>query len=214
MTKKFSAAAVSFLFIALMVVPASVVHGQQEPAKQQEETTILVEAYLVQVSSEAMSQAGIAVVPQNSNESATVLKLLQCMVEPQNGRVISSAGAAVKMNNEAQTSSQKKHYISRKVISRKTGDESVTFDSYSTGTAFNVVLHDMNDGRIQISFEYSYTGLDVPSETNLTQDPPADTVEFSAQSSLAIPLDKTIIISNSQQQDAYMFFILRAELVK
>jgi len=221
MAKKFRSAVFSFLLIALTVVPASVVHARQEPTEQElaallEKKSVLVEAYLLQVSNEALSAAGVAPVPQNSTESATVLKLLQCMVEPENGRVISSAGVTVKINDEAETSSKKTRYLPRKKMSKtsKGTVESVSYSSYSTSVDFNVRLYDMNDDRIRMSFEYKYRGLDTSSEACVSQESPPDTVEFSAQSSPTIPLDKAIIISSSQEEGTSMFFILRTERIK
>lgn len=119
MAKKFRTVILSLLFAVLVIGPVSEVQGRQKMTEEEfsallQEESVLVEAYLVQVNNEALYDAGAAVVPQQSAESVTVLKLLSCLADPENGRVVSSARVAVKKNEEANTVSEKVHYIPRK----------------------------------------------------------------------------------------------------
>lgn len=215
MAKKFKFSVFSLLFAALVIAPTSDVQGRQKATEEElaallEEKSVRVEAYLVQVENEALNEAGVAVLPQKSAESATVLKLLSCLADPENGRVVSSVRVALKKDEEAATSSEKVHYIPRKDETGKT----ITIDSYSTGVKLEVLLFDMNDDRIRIRYSYKHDGLDDIPDSQTSQEPPSGRISFVTRSSLTMPLDKTIVISSSEEAETSIFFILRAEIVK
>lgn len=221
MAKKFKFTIFSLLFAALVIAPVSNVQGRQKATEEElsallKEKSVLVEAYLVQVDNEALYEAGVAVVPQKSAESVTVLKLLRCLAEPENGRVISSARVALKKDQEAETSSEKVRYIPRKKMI-KTGKEpveSVQFSPYSTRVRLEVLLIDMNDDKIRIRYSYKYDGLSDLPDTQTPQESPPGNISFTTQSSLTLPLNKPIILSSSEEAGTSMFFILRAQIVK
>ena len=215
MVKKFRFAVFSLLFVALVFAPAPNVQARQGQSDEKlsnllEQDSVLVEAYLVQVNSKALYEAGVAVVPQKNDERVTVLKLLRCIAKPQNGRVISSATVALKKNEEAQTSTKKNHYIPGKDETGKT----ITIESYSTIVKFEVGLSDKNGGGIQKFFQYHHDGLsDIPDD-KMPRELPPETISYFTQSSLNLSLNKPIIVSRSQNTGTSLFFILRAEIVK
>lgn len=192
------------------------IHTMQVPiapkeADPFENTSVLVEAFVVRVSNAAIAEAGVNPISQ-SPEGISILKILWCLEDQEKAQVISGAKLMARHKRGSESSNRATSYIKSekvKTVQTKQGPvetKDVRFDTYDSGVEFNIRPWVMAENII--GFEYSYLGSGVNEGEDTTMPPDRFSYEWSGY--LAIQSGKPVIAGAVQGQDNTTFLILTA----
>lgn len=177
--------------------------------------SILVEAFVVRVSLDALADSGVSSIGQ-SPEGVSILNVLWCLSDEEEGEVVSGAKLMVGSRDEAKVENEKTFYIkTEKVVSSNSGDTSIDtvetkYDEYSVGNFFETRSFGIDsDGKsIRLSYSYSETGMDT--ETGASKPP----IKFSYfwQGNLFVQSGKPVIAGAVQNDTDVTFCIITATI--
>ena len=193
------------LCIAFLVVTSAGLVFAKDSAEKQvdsyENSSVLVEAFMVQVSTEALVEVGVNPISQ-SPENISILKIIACLDDAQKAEILSGAKVNCRNNNESEIRNEDRIYI--KI---GTGD-TFHFESYSSGRALTASPRIQLDGRIQLEASYSDTII------TLNEDPAAPPAQASYDWSGVLTLKTGIpaIAGATQNDDTVTFLILTATI--
>jgi hypothetical protein len=178
-----------------------------------ENTSILVEAFMVRVSTDALAEAGVNPIGQ-SPEGISILKILSCLDNPDNAEVISGSKVTAGHKHEAQVRNEETFYIKRESVNVSMGKQgpveskNVRFDNYSSGKRFNVVPRIQSDDKIRLEASYSDTGI----VENEDETIPPTQLNYDWSGIIVLESGIPMIASASQNGDATIFLILTATI--
>jgi len=204
-------------FVAMMVlVLTGPVFGEAAGEKQPDpyaNASVLVEAFVVRVSTEALAEAGVNPMGQ-SPEGISILKILSCLDDPEKAEVISGAKVMAGHNDEARTKNRDTFYIKRESVStamEKQGpveSKSITFDSYSSGKTFEAVPRIQSEGTIRLEASYSDSGI----IENEDQTIPPTLINYDWSGVLVLQSGIPAIVGAAQDDETITFLILTATI--
>lgn len=173
-----------------------------------ENTSVLVEAFLVRVSIEALTQVGVNPIGQ-SPEGISILKILACLEDSDNAQVISGTKLMVRHKSKSEMSNGETFYLkNEKVVHR--GTEKITdvrYDAYESGIQFEA-YPTILDGSIRIGYEYSQSGFE---ENEDSQSPPAR-YGIDWEGTVTLSSGQPVIAGAVQDDDIVRFLILTATI--
>ena len=178
-----------------------------------ENTSVLVEAFMVRVSTEALAEVGINPIGQ-APEGISILKILACLEDPEKAVVISGAKAMARSNGRAESSSEETFYIKTENVNTMQTPEGpietkdISFDKYRSGKAFEAVPRIQSDKSIRLQAEYSYTGI-IENEDAMT---PPTTISYDWSGVLVLRSGIPAIASAAQNDDSVTLLILTATI--
>lgn len=178
---------------------------QDDPYKN---TSVLVEAFVVEVQNAALAEAGVNPLGQ-APEGITPLKILWCLKDDDKGQVISGAKVACRHEGESKTRTSNRFHIKREVTTP--GPQPVTnvsFDEYSSGTTFTVMPTVKNDSMLSLTFSYAQSGI---TEQEDKTSPP-DTFTYDWQGRLTLRTGKPVIAAAVQGERTTTFLVLTATI--
>jgi hypothetical protein len=177
-----------------------------------ENISVLVEAFLVRVSTEALAEVGVNPIGQ-SPEGISVLKILSCLDDVEEGEVISGSKLMTRHGSRSGMSNRDTFYIKREKINiRQTPEgpletKDVRFESYESGVRFEVNPRVQEDG-IWLNYEYSDSGVD----ENEDEMSPPDMFGYDWEGNLSVRSGQPIIAGAAQNEDSVTFLILTATI--
>lgn len=189
-------------------VPAPEAREQQ--VDPYENTSVLVEAFVVEIPTNILSEAGVSPIGQ-APEGVTILKILWCLKDTDDAEVVSGSKLMVRHNSRSEMSNRDTFYIKReKVNIRKTPDgpvetKDVRFDSYDSGIQFEAHPTISQDG-VRVSYKYSASGF----EENDDQQSPPDRYSFDWEGTVTAASGLPVIAGGLQSENAVTFLILTA----
>lgn len=174
-----------------------------------ENTSVLVEAFMVRVSTEALAEVGVNSIGQ-APESISILKILSCLDDPEKAEVISGAKVAARNKNQAVSKNSETFYIKRESVNNDSpiDEKSVTFDPYSSGKNFTVIPRIQPDGTIRLEATYSDTGIIENDDRTI---PPVQ-LRYDWSGVLSMESGIPMIAGASQNNDTMTFLILTATI--
>jgi hypothetical protein len=129
-----------------------------------EDTSVLVEAFMVRVSTDALAELGVNPIGQ-SPEGISILKIIACLDDPEKGEVVTGAKVTATHNDRSQVKNENSFYVKRET-GRQTVTEQgpvagsdITFESYEVGGKFSVIPHIQTDDTVRVEATFSYLGI-------------------------------------------------------
>ena len=182
-------------------------------ANPYENTSVLVEAFVVRVSTAAVAELGVNPIGQ-APEGISILKILACLTDPEKGRVISGVKVTALHNNRSKIQNGETLYVKR-----ETGRQTVTkqgpvagseisIDPYDTGRIFSIIPHIRTDGKIRVESTFSYSGI-IKNEDPMI--PPAK-IGYDWTGAVTADSGKPVIASAVQDEENVTFLILTATI--
>jgi hypothetical protein len=188
----------------------------QQPQPKPPADSVLVEAYLVEVSNASLEASGTDLLPDDSRKAVSITKLLWCMKDPNNSRVADSARVICRANDAAKSAITKTVYVKR--IATQVSDtghpiESVTYQAYDVQSQIDVVSRIHEDNSIGIELKFRYEGLADGTDDEAAQSPPAK-LAYSFESMILLRPNQPLIVGGMQNEDTSLFLVARAEIIK
>ncbi|OHB60921.1 MAG: hypothetical protein A2Y12_03840 [Planctomycetes bacterium GWF2_42_9] len=197
------------LMILCVLAMCSVVWAEDKKAEEVKKEkpdyrSVIVDAWLVRVDADALAESGVKPLSEKEKENVSVMNLLWCLNEPNSGEVITSARTQSFTNENSQSRLQKTQYIKR-----DTSPNSYQFSPYSSKVEFKTenYLLDNKKVRIEYSFITSYISI---SDSNS----PPDDIDIFFANILTMPIQKSVIVGQSQIENDMFFLVMKAEIVE
>jgi hypothetical protein len=181
------------------------------------EKTIAVEAYLVQVSMDALYKAGVKPVPVKGSDEITSAVLLKCISDPTNGKVISAGRIVTKDGDTAETNTTTKKNVKRlENINLPNGakTENVrreTYQIYQNGCHFSAYCAKPNvkeKHQIKLNIEFDFNGYD--EDKIAKEDTAPDTTSYNFKGELIVDNDNSVVVGGMQNGNKGLFLVVRA----
>jgi hypothetical protein len=131
-----------------------------------ENTSVLVEAFVVRVSTEALTEMGVNPIGQ-APEGVSVIKILACLDDTEKAEVLSGAKVLSSHSREAKSEQGKRVYVkneSSNVVKGKDGPhevKSVRYNDYSVGRTLSIQPFMISDDKIRIEFYYEESNFEL-----------------------------------------------------
>lgn len=207
-----------FVYTMIFVLGcSSIIFGAEAAEKEPdpyENTSVLVEAFVVEVSTEALAEVGVNPIGQ-APEGISILKILACLNNSEDAAVISGSKVTAKHRNEAQVRNEERFYIKHESVSMSMGKQgpveskSVRFDDYSSGKSFSVIPRIQSDEKIRLEASYSDTGIIENDDEAI----PPTILEYDWNGMLVLQSGIPIISGAMQNDDAVIFLIMTATVL-
>ena len=131
-----------------------------------ENTSVLVEAFVVKVSTEALTEMEVNPIGQGPG-GVSIIKILACLDTPEKAEVLSGAKVQSSHSREAKSQHQERVYVkieSSKVVKEKDGPrevKSVRYDDYDAGITLSIRPFVISDGKVRIEFNYEESNFEL-----------------------------------------------------
>lgn len=94
-----------FLILASILAVSSIVFAEEKKAQEPEKEkpdyrSVVVDAWLVRVSADALYESGVKPLSEKDKENVSVMNLLWCLGDPNNGKVVVSATTRAAVREE------------------------------------------------------------------------------------------------------------------
>jgi hypothetical protein len=177
--------------------------GKEDPFK---DTSVLVEAFVVRVSTEGLVKAGVNPIG-NAPEGISILNILWCLRNPALAQVRSGVKAMASHNNESTTSKSETVYVKSTHGSKAVSN--VRYNPYNTGSVFKVQPRVNSMGNVRVYAEYSNTDF-VENEDSAG---PSATISFAWKGVITAKSGVPVIASAVQSdEESITFLILTATI--
>ncbi len=176
-------------------------------------TSVLVEAFMVRVSTEALTELGVNPIGQ-APEGISILKILSCLDDLDKAEVVSGAKVNCRHNDESRVNNEDTFYVKKELINTAMGKQgpveskSVRFDAYSSGKTFEARPRIQSEGSIRLGSQYSYTGL-IGNEDSMI---PPTQISYDWRGVLVLRSGVPAIASATQDDKTVIFLILVATI--
>lgn len=176
-------------------------------------TSVLVEAFMVHVSADALVEAGVSPIGQ-SPEGVSILKILWCLKDEENAKVISGAKVNCRHRQEAETNSHQRRYVARKRVTTRKGpdgpvqSENISYDDYQSGLKFQSRAFVLEKNNVSVEYIFSMTDFDEVED----QTAPPTTYSQEWQGTLTAISGRPVIAGAAQDDESITFLILTATI--
>ena len=184
-----------------------------EQAKDRyEHSRVLVEAFVAEVKLESLYKLEASPIGQKP-DSVSIENILQCLKDPDSGKVTAGTKVAVGQNGNGVMSVTERKNIKRPVPA----SESVRpgrrlrgpYDTYEVSKQFAATASVREDGKIRVSFEFSQNTLaQCVSDSNA----PPNTISRRWENWVWLEAGKPSIVGATQNEDRAAFLILTADI--
>ena len=175
-----------------------------------ENSRILVEAFVVEVSLDTLYKSGVSPIGQKPN-SVSIKNILYCLKDKENGKVTAGAKVAVKNREEGKTETREKTYVKREqqVVIHGKPTTRRTRDNYTSGIDFSIRAIVKSENKIVVSFKFNQSGL-----VFLKNDAVPNTFDRQWENTVSLEAGKPTIVGAIQNEDTAVFLILVADIYK
>jgi len=176
------------------------------------DSTILVEAFVVEVRLSALYDLGVSPIGEKPN-SVSIGNILRCLQNEDHARIISGAKVAVRQREQGETGSEKRIYLEQ--IPTKTSEGSKkpavvrSTRSYSFSKSFRASANILAANRIHVNFSFTGNSMDkVPAKNGM----PPNTVDWQWTGTVCLERGKASIVGATQDEKEAVFLILCADI--
>ena len=216
-----SVCVISCILIAkgLIVGPAAEAQPRRTEPKRTEQTedpykdsTILVEAFVVEVRLSALYDLGISPIGEKPN-SVSIDNILRCLQNEDNARIISGAKVAVRQREQGTTESEQRIYFEQKPA--KTSEVSKkpapvrSPRPYQFSKSLRASASILAPNRILVSFSFTGNSIDRVSAKDGT---PPNTEDWQWSGMVCLNRGKASIVGATQDEEKAVFLILCADV--
>ena len=183
----------------------------EEQADPYENISVLVEAFVVRVSTEALAEVGINPIGQLP-EGISILKILSCLNDPEKAEVLSGAKVQSSHSREARSEQGKRVYIkneSSNVVKDKDGPrevKSVRYNDYRVGKTLSMQPFMISDDKVRIEFNYEESNFELADDESA----PATIFDYEWSGRLVARSGIPAIAGAVQDEESITFLILTA----
>ena len=164
-------------------------------------TSVLVEAFMVRVSTEGLIKSGVNPI-SNAPEGISILNILWCLTNPDYAEVRSGVKALASHRDESVTSKSGTVYIKSTYNSR--GTSSVKYNSYKINNVLEVRPMISSMGNVKLYVQYSNTDI-VKNEDSAG---PPTMNSFSWQGAITAKSGVGVIVSAVQSDEKNITFLI------
>lgn len=190
--------------------------AQAKKAEQVEDpyknSTVLVEAFVVEVKLSALYDLGVSPIGQKPN-SVSIENILKCLQDEDSAQV--STGAKVVVQQKQSGSAESKETIykeQQRPIKTREGRNmpvSRTFQSYDISRSFDTLVNILPDSKIFVSFNFEQFAVEKVSSKNDVQ---PTTVKREWSGTVCLEAGKPSIAGSTQDEQKVVFLILCADI--
>lgn len=188
--------------------------AQAKKAEQVEDpyknSTVLVEAFVVEVKLSALYDLGVSPIGQKPN-SVSIENILKCLQDEDSAGV--STGAKVVLQQKQSASAESKETIYReRQAPIKVGSNRVvsrSYHSYNISSSFRASVNILPDSRIFVSFDFNQFGVEKVASMN---DVPPTTITRDWSGTVCLEAGKPSIAGATQGEQKAVFLILCADI--
>lgn len=188
--------------------------AQAKKAEQVEDpyknSTVLVEAFVVDVKLSALYDLGVSPIGQKPN-SVSIENILKCLQDEDSAGV--STGAKVVLQQKQSASAESKETIYReRQAPIKVGSNRVvsrSYQSYNISSSFRASVNILPDSRIFVSFDFNQFGVEKVASMN---DMPPTTITREWSGTVCLEAGKPSIAGATQGEQKAVFLILCADI--
>ena len=176
------------------------------------DSTILVEAFVVEVRLSALYDLGVSPIGEKPN-SVSIGNILKCLQNKDHARIRSGAKVAVKQREHGITESEQMIYLEQQ--KPKTSDASKkppvqrSPRPYKFSKAFQASANIIAHNRISISFGYDENSMD---KASAKDGMPPNTVNWQWTGNICLERGKASIVGATQDEKEAVFLILCADI--
>jgi hypothetical protein len=177
------------------------------------DSTILVEAFVVEVRLSALYDLGVSPIGEKPN-SVSIGNILRCLQNEGNARIISGAKVATRQRERGDTESEQRIYLEQQKPTKTTEGSKKPVASrpprpYQFGKSFRASANILAHNRIYVSFSFTGNSLDKA----LTKDSiPPNTVNWQWSGMVCLERGKSSIVGATQDEKKAVFLILCADI--
>lgn len=188
--------------------------AQAKKAEQIEDpyknSTVLVEAFVVDVKLSALYDLGVSPIGQKPN-SVSIENILKCLQDEDSAGV--STGAKVVLQQKQSASAESKETIYReRQAPIKVGSNRVvsrSYQSYNISSSFGASVNILPDSRIFVSFDFNQFGVEKVASMN---DMPPTIITREWSGTVCLEAGKPSIAGATQGEQKAVFLILCADI--
>ncbi|MFA6186142.1 MAG: hypothetical protein WC770_02875 [Phycisphaerae bacterium] len=174
----------------------------EEPKKEKPDNrSVIVDAWLVRVSADALYESGVKPLSEKDKENVSIMNLLWCLGEPNNGKVVVSATTRAMVLNEVKNEFSNRVYFTNSKGYESNYGQRVNFRTWSG------VLENNKQVRVNWSFGSDFVYGEIKDKDS------PNTGSVSYQNTTIVSAQKPVIVAQTQIGDDMFFLVLRAEIV-
>ena len=207
---------ISFVLIAAGPLAEPIVNAQPKRVEPIEDpykdSTILVEAFVVEVRLSALYDLGVSPIGEKPN-SVSIDNILRCLQDEDNARISSGAKVAARQRERGTTESEQRIYIEQRPTKTSEGSKkppaSRPLRPYQFSKSFQASANIIAPNRIFVNFGFSENAMDkVPAKDGM----PPNTVNWQWSGTVCLERGKASIVGETQDEKKAVFLILCADI--
>jgi len=176
------------------------------------DSTILVEAFVVEVRLSALYDLGVSPIGEKPN-SVSIGNILRCLQDEGNARIISGAKVATRQRERGTTESEQRIYLEQTPAKTNGGSKKPPVvrpsRSYQYGKSFLATANILAPNRISVNFGFSENKMD---KASVKEGTPPNTVEWQWNGTVCLDRGKASIVGATQDEKKAVFLILCADI--
>jgi|GEM_PF-1515540 len=181
---------------------------------------IMVEAFVVEVSTEGLKALGVSPLGQTP-DGISIAKLTECLMQGDNAKVFSGAKVVTKQEGESNSREEKRIYLKEIQKNSAGGPEgpreirNVTFKEYQTVKEFKSHTTIVSENTISISYAFGERGvLTSPEHYDPNDGAPPTNYNYCWSGQISLQPGKPQIAAAVQNTDDIVFLVLTATIQK
>ena len=177
------------------------------------DSTILVEAFVVEVRLSALYDLGVSPIGEKPN-SVSIDNILRCLQNEGNSRIISGAKVAVRQREQGIIDSEQMIYLEQQKPAKtseasKKPAASRSPRPYKFSKTFRASANILAHNRIYVSYSFTGNSMDkVPAKDGM----PPNTVNWQWSGAVCLDRGKASIVGATQDEEKAVFLILCADI--
>ncbi|MHC4532457.1 MAG: hypothetical protein ACYS6K_00745 [Planctomycetota bacterium] len=177
------------------------------------DSTILVEAFVVEVRLSALYDLGVSPIGEKPN-SVSIDNILRCLQNEDNARIISGAKVATRQRERGNTETEQRIYLEQQTPAKTNGGSKKPLvvrpsRSYQYGKSFLATANILATNRILVNFGFSENKMD---KASVKDGMPPNTVDWQWSGTVCLERGKASIVGATQDEEKTVFLILCADV--
>jgi hypothetical protein len=188
----------------------------EEPKKEKPDyRSIIVDAWLVQVSADALYESGVKPFSEKDKENVSVMNLLWCLGDPNNGKVVVSATTRAMVNDEAKNSFSNTMYLGESTESypgnNSTPVRTRSYRPYDQKVEFRTYSRILENKQVRVNWSF-FSNFFICTKMKDMSPPESRAVNY--DNATIVFSQKPVIVAQTQIGNDMLFLVLRAEIVE
>ena len=176
------------------------------------DSTILVEAFVVEVRLSALYDLGVSPIGEKPN-SVSIDNILKCLQDEDNAKISSGAKVAIRQREQGETEAEQRIYLEQQNPTKMTGGSKKPVSRpprpYQFGKSFRASANILAPNKIYVSFSYNENVL---GKALAKDNMPPHTVNWQWSGMVCLEKGKASIVGASQDEEKAVFLVLCADI--